>query len=42
MREGRRIQSRGLGITKHEGLEMANEEETIREVDGVLCRPLVI
>jgi len=40
MREGQRIQSRGLGTAKHEGLEMANEGETIREVDRVLCRPI--
>jgi len=35
MREGRRIQSRGLSTAKYEGLEMANKEKTIREVDGV-------
>ena len=40
MRKGQRIQSRGLGTAKYEGLEIANEGETIGEVDGVLCRPL--
>jgi len=40
MRKGRRIQSRRLGTTKYKGLEMANEEETIKEVDRALYRPL--
>ena len=40
MRKGRGIQSRGLSTAKYKGLEMANEGEKIREVDGALCRPL--
>ena len=40
MREGQRIQSRGLSTTKYKGPEMANEGKKIGKVNGVLCRPL--
>jgi len=40
MREGQRIQSRGLSTAKYKGLEMANKEKKIREVNEALHRPL--
>ena len=40
MRRGRRVQSRRLSFTKYKGLEVADEREKIRKIDGIFCGPL--